>query len=485
MPSLEEEEIVDKLLDKGLNATSGAARSLANQEETKALITELSKRHGDIPVVTEEHVNKLIETKKPEKQAKEITQRGDAVAVEQRASDKSGTDQQSSTNKVVVSNDVTDHSTCTGEFNDFVALFRDRYEQLSGTLRDRISPRTIGSLTNASGGVTLVGAVNDVRPTSKGNRLLEIEDTTGRIRVVASGDLITEVEQVVTDEVLGVEGRLSDDGGVVFADQIHHPDVPPRREPRKSEGGGKAVLISDLHVGSKAFQEDRWEAFTGWLEGTDTDYLLVAGDLVEGVGVYPGQQKELTIVDVYEQYSACADHFRNLPTDLEVIVITGNHDSVRLAEPQPALPQEFREPFPDNVRFAGNPSLVDVEGVKILMYHGTSLNAFVEEVPNATVKDPVSGMRHMLRKRHLAPMYGKVRLAPEKKDYLVIDEIPDILHCGHLHTVGAERYNSVTMVNTGAWQSQTEYQKAVNIEPDVGFAAVLDLKTHNVTLKEF
>jgi DNA polymerase II small subunit len=341
-----------------------------------------------------------------------------------------------------------------------------------------------------SGGkdVALVGMVNSVRTTSsdRDNRLVEIEDPTGTIRLLLSDELVGVAETLVVDEVIGVEGRLSDDGGMVFVNEVHFPEVPPRREPNTASRDVKAVLVSDVHVGSDTFVGERWDIFADWLtRQEDVEYVLVAGDLVEGVGIYPGQDEELTTVDIYEQYRECAERFAQLPDDMEIITITGNHDSVRLAEPQPALDERFREPFGENVSFHGNPSVVTVEGVDVLMYHGMSLNPFAESLPHVEIEEPQTAMVEMLRKRHLAPMYGDVRLAPETRDYLVIDQVPDVLHTGHTHTVGAEKYRNVVTVNTGAWQSQTPYQKAMNIQPDVGYAGVLDLSTLELDMKQF
>lgn len=330
--------------------------------------------------------------------------------------------------------------------------------------------------------------VNEVRTTSsdRDNRLVEIEDPTGTIRLLFSEDLVETAETLVVDEVIGVEGRLSDDGGMVFVNDVHFPEVPPRREPNTASREVSAVLVSDVHVGSDTFVRQNWDLFADWVaDRPDVEYVLVAGDMVEGVGIYPGQDDELEVVDLYDQYAACADRFAQLPDDVEIITITGNHDSVRLAEPQPALSDRFREPFGDNVSFYGNPCTVTVEGVDVLMYHGMSLNPFAEALPHVEIESPETAMVEMLRKRHLAPMYGDVRLAPEARDYLVIDDVPDVLHTGHTHTVGAERYRNVLTVNTGAWQSQTPYQKAMNIQPDVGYAAVLDLSTLELDMKQF
>lgn len=384
-----------------------------------------------------------------------------------------------------VSGDITGESTCTGVLEDFVRYFRDRYQRLEEILKGRVNPRRIGSLQGGRS-TSIVGMVKDVRTTRSDNRLVELEDPSGSINVVLSGDEVAVADSLVVDEVVAVEGRVSGDGEVVYVDDLYFPDVPRGREPETADRDVEAVLVSDVHVGSDTFREDLWREFTSWLQSQgDVEYLLVAGDLVEGVGIYPGQEEELDVVDIHRQYEVCADLFRDVPDDVEVVAISGNHDSVRLAEPQPAPMQEFQEPFPSNVSFVGNPSTVTLEGVDVLMYHGVSLNPFAELLPDVEIEQPETAMVHMLRKRHLAPMYGRVRLAPEEQDHLVIDDVPDVLHTGHTHTVGASRYKGVDVVNTGAWQSQTAYQKKMNIQPDVGYAAVLDLSTLDMELKRF
>ncbi|MEZ5334217.1 MAG: hypothetical protein R2741_02730 [Methanolobus sp.] len=53
-----------------------------------------------------------------------------------------------------------------------------------------------------------------------------------------------------------------------------------------------------------------------------------------------------------------------IPKHIKIIISPGNHDAVRQAEPQPKLPECIREYFPENVTFVGNPSIVDLDGVK-------------------------------------------------------------------------------------------------------------------------
>ncbi len=95
-------------------------------------------------------------------------------------------------------------------------------------------------------------------------------------------------------------------------------------------------------------------------------------------------------------------------------------------------------------------------------------------------------MIEMLKCRHLSPIYGsRVSIAPEKQDHLVIETPPDILHCGHVHTVGCAKYRGVTIVNSGTWQSQTEFQRRMNLDPDPAKAVVVDLSNLNTTIISF
>lgn len=170
-------------------------------------------------------------------------------------------------------------------------------------------------------------------------------------------------------------------------------------------------------------------------------------------------------------------------------MIPGNHDAVRLAEPQPAFTDEIADILAvHDARITGNPSTVSLEGVNVLVYHGASLDEVIASVPDEDVAyaNPDRAMRELLRKRHVAPQYGgKIRVAPEERDFLVIEDVPDVFHAGHVHTIGVGTYNGVRIINSGCWQSQTDFQRRNNLDPDPGYAPILDLDTLEVTLRKF
>jgi DNA polymerase II small subunit len=395
-----------------------------------------------------------------------------------------------------IDGDVTGQSTGTGEYEQFVRVFRDRYERLSKQLRGRVNHRPAEAIQSMPGGsdVEMIGLVNDVRSTASGHWLVELEDTTGTFPclVMKDKEIAALVDELLLDECIAIRGTLADDAGIAFVDDIYFPDVPRTYRPSTADRHVQAALISDVHVGSQEFRADAWSRFADWLhteEADSVEYLLIAGDMVEGVGVYPNQDEELDIVDIYDQYRRFSEHLKAVPGDMEIVMIPGNHDAVRLAEPQPAFDDELRNIMSaHDARFTGNPSTVTIEGVSVLMYHGVSIDELIAELPEekASYDEPHKAMYQLLKKRHVAPQYGgKMRLAPEEKDYLAIDTVPDVFHTGHVHKLGWGKYHDVLAVNSGCWQAQTDFQKSVNIDPDVAYAPILDLDTLDMTVRKF
>ncbi len=398
-------------------------------------------------------------------------------------------------NPVTILKDITNQSTCIGEYTEFVHYFKNRYNLLADIFRKRgFLSRRIDTLNkrnmDARVELSIIGMVLEIKTTAKGNKLIEVEDEGGTIPVLINKErereLFESAKRILLDEVIGITGTLSLDGNIMYANKITFPDIPntqgntlSRKKPE-----GKAVFISDIHVGSKTFLESSWLRFVKWL-GEDIDYLVIAGDVVDGIGVFPNQDKELAISDIYEQYEKAAEYLNAVPKHIKIIISPGNHDAVRQAEPQPRFPERITKLFRNDITFVGNPAMVDI-GVKVLIYHGRSMDDIIASIPGFSYGDPAKPMGEMLKLRHLSPIYGgRVSIAPELKDLFVIDTIPDILHCGHVHTVGVSHYKEVLTINSGTWQSQTEFQKKMNLQPMPAKATVVDLASMEYSIKDF
>jgi DNA polymerase II small subunit len=98
---------------------------------------------------------------------------------------------------------------------------------------------------------------------------------------------------------------------------------------------------------------------------------------------------------------------------------------------------------------------------------------------------PETAMIEYLKRRHLIPMYGVDGIAPEKTDYMAIKDVPDILHCGHVHTNGYANYHGVHVINSGTWQSKTKYQEQLGHVPTPARVPVMNLQNHEVNILYF
>jgi DNA polymerase II small subunit len=367
---------------------------------------------------------------------------------------------------------------------DYLHYFRDRYSRLGGMIRSRVGAMPIEGLTKSNRyrqeECTVIGMVVEVKTTTNGHRIAEIEDSTGSIAVLFRKDrpVFSDAERIIHDEVIGVKGKLSSDGKLFFAELLYRPDIRIDNAPFRSGQPGKAVFISDTHVGSDTFLQASWNKFADWLADSDYSYLLIAGDLVDGIGIYPGQDAELHIRNIYEQYDAFGEMMRCLPSRMKIIISPGNHDVVRGAEPQPVLPEQFTRKFPQNCVLVENPALVRLQGVRVLMYHGRSIDDMIGLIPGASYEKSGLMMEEMLIRRHLAPAYGRrTPIAAGRTDRLIIDPLPEILHTGHVHIKGITNYRGVLGINAGTWQSQTKFQKQMNVNPTPALAVAVDLQT--------
>jgi DNA polymerase II small subunit len=381
---------------------------------------------------------------------------------------------------------------------EFLGYYNSRYDKMKKLLTRRQemkSATTINRLEGRSEGeeATTVGFVNDKYSTSSGKYIVELEDKTGTFKALVDE---RQGDRLVPDEVIGVSGSMG--GDIIYANSVIRPDLPIPQGTNSTQDKIQAAYISDLHLGSQDTLHKRLDRFAEWLKtdkAKNIGYLVMPGDLVEGVGIYPGQKDELEVEDIYKQYQLFQEWFEKIPEDIQVIVGPGNHDITRLAEPQPKLPEKV---FPDikdynNFHRVQNPQMVRLhairsKGIKNLMYHGYSFDDHVDKIQELREKaydQPHHVMIDLLKRRHLAPTYGDNMISPELKDQLVIEEQPDVMASGHFHSHANSTYKGVNVIAASTFQSQTDFQKRMGHEPDPGKVTLLDFKTRKTQVKQF
>ena len=381
----------------------------------------------------------------------------------------------------------------------FSKLFRDRYQRLYSILRNRLDTKGTVMVSATKGlppnkKVRVAGLLSD-RSSRRGNVELRIDDPTGTMRVVCQDPLVEKAALEAPFDGMVVVEVSRGKTGQLYANSVVLPDVPGRRLASSSHRV-YALLLSDLHIGSRMFLAEDFRRFLQWINGElgDKDvvnrvkYLVVAGDLVDGVGVYPGQEFQLAERDPRKQYQMAADLLRQVPGHIQIVLSPGNHDAVRQALPQPAVPVDLAESLygMQNVRWVGDPAYIKLHGVSFLVYHGKSLDDVIATTPDLAYDRPTEAMKLLLRSRHLSPTYGKrTALSPELRDFMVIDQVPDVLHSGHVHTFGELNYRGTLLINSGTWQSQTDFQSNMGLEPTPSIIPVIDLSTMEVLRRNF
>ena len=401
--------------------------------------------------------------------------------------------------------DSTNKLTSNGTIEDYLQYFQDRFKRLEHLLRQRIDVKAATPIiealkSQAKAKIKIVCMITEKRE-AKQNIILTVEDLQASATILvthkSSEDLHRKAQMLLPDQVVCL-AVVKTRSNLFLAEDIIFPEVGQKPQHRASEPV-YAVLTSDIHVGSKKFCKEAFKRFILWLQGKYGDdgmreiaghvkYVLIAGDVVDGVGVYPGQSKELDIRDIFTQYKALASYIRRIPEYIEVLISPGDHDASPKALPQPAISQNYAGELFDSkrVHLLPDPCTVSIHGVEVLIYHGRSLIDVASSVPGIGLNQACKAMKVLIQSRHLAPTYGqRTLIVPMQRDCLVIDRVPDILHTGHLHLLKNEMYRGVLMVNSGCWQTQTEYQEKAGITPMPNIVPVVNLQTMQVNLLNF
>ncbi|MGD9395239.1 MAG: DNA-directed DNA polymerase II small subunit [Candidatus Thorarchaeota archaeon] len=518
--------ILKMLIESGLQVAPEALEYILHLDtpiETvkSLLIADAAGRHP--PVLSRPYVESLIKGQSSditlEEEAEPIVDEPESVPPE--TSSLSVSDDETGWSFRIEKSPGPEQVGSEGTVEDFLALFRDRFNRIKQIYMSRIdtqnavSPQIAklrkdsakqrkamtreGMRTTRRTTQIVLGIVKNRSISQSRNVIIELEDEEESIICIVpatreglKGQQLSEkANSLLLDEITCISGFV-DENARMIADDVIFPDIPTAREVGRARRDVYAAFISDIHCGSKEFLEDEFDKFIGWMNGHDVDeedkalvkqirYLFIAGDMVDGISVYPTQRYDLEIESIYDQYELFAGKLDKLPEHIKIFCIPGNHDANRQALPKPPISEEFAQPLYDlgnRITMLGDPSQVIVEGVNVLLTHGDSMDDLVTSIPGASYKEPAKPMKELLKKRHLVPVYGgKTELAPLHRDWMVIDTPPDIVHFGHCHHNAVDNYRGVQIINSGTFQSQTDFMRKQGIVPTPGIVTLLNLRT--------
>lgn len=202
-------------------------------------------------------------------------------------------------------------------------------------------------------------------------------------------------------------------------------------------------VCADLHFGSLFERADALEQFLRLCDAESLDRVLIPGDILDGHRVYPGQEFEIYAHGYDRQVAAAASKIPRTKTRVDFI--TGNHDLSFKKCAGASVGDQLQAKLPGWTWRGDESAAVDFRvGSRVLrvgMAH-----------PGGT------GSAYALSYR------------PQKMaEALPGGQKPHVLLIGHYHKAEVvPQYRNITLVQAGAFQSQTPYMANKGISAHVG-----------------
>jgi len=403
--------------------------------------------------------------------------------------------------------DIPEKTVDKPETDSFRKLFQNRFHQLSNILNERIGNSetilkrvlSINDIPNNRNGI-IIGMVQDTRVLHTNKFVIQLEDLESEIItncvMVQDSESFPEYRNILRDTVIGISGVLPKnfrEGAITafWGKDVIRPSFPPIMF-KPTLNSHKIMFLADFHFGSKFFSRSIFTKLIEFLTlsnlkpnvekiASQIDLIIIAGDLIDGVGRFSNQKEKILFHSLRAQYTGLAKLLTGIPSNIEIIIIPGEHDATQVALPQPAIDKEIAKDLLalSNVRSHGNPLRVSIDEIQILVFHGQGNDTLFRKNIQLKSFNPISGIQSILEYRHICPEYGSsIPLAPFNKDYLVINEIPNVFVTGHFHKAQFQEYKGVKLISCGTFQRQ-QHKSESKLEEEVSLGIVPIVDTGN------
>ncbi len=393
----------------------------------------------------------------------------------------------------------------------FRNLFLDRYHILSKLLLQTLDTDTTilkhslqqDEIPHHRSGI-LIGMIRDTQVLHTNRFVIQLEDhlsgRTTKCVMVKDSSSFPEYRRIVRDSVIGVAGVLPknfNEGELTafWGKDIIRPSFK-KHQFSSSETSTKVLCISDIHLGSKRFSGRLFSRLIAYLNErvsipdipfspTEISSIIIAGDLVEGTGLVTKETSDLITDSFEEQYEQLIELLKEIPERITIFTIPGEHDASHLAIPQPAIDKKIGKALYSlpNIKNHGNPLRLTINGMKFLIFHAQSCDSIFYGLLKIKRTSPIQGFKELLEYRHLSPEFGSfTAYAPYSRDYLVINEIPDVLVTGHFHQAENETYKGVRIATCGTFKKGLKNGEKSSDNVSVGVFPVVDTGTGEITM---
>ncbi|MFB6089268.1 MAG: hypothetical protein ABEK36_05810 [Candidatus Aenigmatarchaeota archaeon] len=273
------------------------------------------------------------------------------------------------------------------KISQFVDYYNNRFSRLKEILKKRVDSKNLISINKLSSyGLegTIIGIVREIT----GDYVL-VEDNTSSVKVDTN-------EKLIEDEVIGIRGKKGKEKFV--ADKIYYPDLSFKRNVNTLEEDQNALFISDLN-------SENIKKIRDVIGENNVKYLFIAGE----IGLEDMNDLKETLNEIEGMW--VSEERKNIDNGIDRLLVSNN------------------------------PGWCEVSGeMTILQYLGHNFDEYEKKLGVDTSRDLTL---KLLKKRHLDPL-GKNYF----DDPFLLDQLPDIIHCGNLNDFSVYNYKGTTVVNT-------------------------------------
>lgn len=289
---------------------------------------------------------------------------------------------------------------------------------------------------------------------------------------VSVGEISRQVDRS-RETIIKTIDSLREKHFVVLLDEVSHevhiPEEPSKvfvpTEYKYFRNFYRIGLVADTHIGSK-FQQltllhDAYSVF----DDRKVDFILHAGDLVEGVGLYRGQDIELFLHDASEQRDYTVRNYPIPKGRAKTYVIGGQHDRSFYRDRGYDIVEHICEKRPDLIYKGFFKAEFKIRGIPIVLMHPGGGTSYARSYRVQKIIESMVGA------------LSNIQDIP----------IPRMVVFGHWHIpIHLPDYMGVDAISLPCFQRQTPYLEQKGLMPAVGFAVMevwLDKSNHVTSTK--
>lgn len=215
-------------------------------------------------------------------------------------------------------------------------------------------------------------------------------------------------------------------------------------------------LVSDTHIGSKYSQMTLLHDVYNIFDERKTDFNIHAGDVFDGVNMYPGHSDELFLHDAKSQREYAKLHYpKSKRKDVKTYMISGQHDYCFMKQNGYDIMEHLCSERDDLVYRGFFKADFLVKEVRIGLQHPGGGTAYSRSYRLQKIIENLMGYTLSI-----------IRENPEN-----INQIPAMIFFGHWHvTCNLPNYMGIDVVALPCLQSQTKYLQQHGLMPCVGCA---------------